>query len=192
MIIEGESLIAAPRAQVWQALNDPEALRQSIPGCEALEMTGENSFATRVRASVGPISATFDATVTLTDIAPERGYTIVGEGKGGAAGFARGQARVDLEDGEHGSTLLRYKADVKVGGKLAQIGSRLIQGTAKKLSEQFFDSFGALLNESAAPEADAPQDASAPHSASAVSGRRWIWGAGLVIVIALLLWWIQG
>lgn len=203
MIVEGESLIPAARAKVWQALNDPEVLRRCIPGCQSLEQTGENAFSTRVRASVGPISATFDATVTLIDIEPERGYTIVGEGKGGAAGFARGQTRVDLEDAESG-TRLRYKADVNVGGKLAQVGSRLMQGTAKKLSGQFFGGFATVLTEGAqAGAVTATTDSSTAAAASAgqpgasvasakpsVTARsRLVWAGALVILLVLVAWW---
>lgn len=197
MIIEGESLIPAGRAKVWQALNDAEVLRRCIPGCLALEQTAENAFSTRVRASVGPISATFDAAVTLTDIEPERGYTIVGEGKGGAAGFARGQARVDLEDAD-GGTILRYKADVNVGGKLAQAGARLLQGTAKKLSEQFFGGFSTVLAEDAAAGSGSVADATTTSGASiaaraaepSLSGRsRLVWVGALMVLLVLAGWW---
>lgn len=197
MIVEGESLIPAARAKVWQALNDAEMLRRCIPGCQSLEQTGENAFSTRVRASVGPISATFDATVTLTDIEPERGYTIVGEGKGGAAGFARGQTRVDLEDAESG-TRLRYKADVNVGGKLAQAGSRLLQGTAKKLSQQFFGGFAAVLTEGAEAGAAAATTAAAASAGqpgasaepSVASRSRFVWAGALVVLLVLIGWWV--
>lgn len=203
MIIGGDSLIPANRGRVWQALNDPEILRQCIPGCEKLERTSDTSFDTQVRAAIGPISATFNAVVTLTDIDSERGYTIVGEGKGGAAGFARGQARVDLED-EPGGTRLRYKADVNVGGKLAQVGSRLIQGTAKKLSEQFFGGFAAILGEGAesttqksladAAAADAAVPLSRPDrprtdKKQAQTAWRGIGVVTIVVVLALIAIW---
>lgn len=199
MIIEGESSIPVERLRVWQALNDPEVLRRCIPGCQSLEQLAENEFATKVRASVGPISATFNAMVTLTDMEPGRGYTIVGEGKGGAAGFARGQARVDLEDEERG-TRLRYKADVNVGGKLAQVGSRLIQATARKLSEQFFGSFvEALSADAPRPQAQAVPAAvpsasvSPPSSSPAPAAGRWMaWGAAAVVLAAALGWWMTG
>lgn len=137
MMLEGEWHIPIDRWTVWHALNDPEMLRLCIPGCQALERHSDTEFASSVRAAVGPVSATFRAQITLVDIDPGRSYTIVGEGKGGVAGFARGKAKVDLED-DGGSTRLCYRADVSIGGKLAQVGSRLIQGTARKLSEQFF------------------------------------------------------
>lgn len=195
MIIEGESLIPTGRKQVWKALNDPEVLRRSIPGCQSLEETGENSFNTTVRASVGPISATFNATVTITDIQPERGYTIVGEGKGGAAGFARGQAKVELGDAESG-TRLQYTADVNVGGKLAQVGSRLIQGTAKKLSEQFFGSFAKSLNADAGVETAATrQGLTDAVAAQAMPARRpaidarVLWVGAIAVLLVLAGWW---
>ena len=130
MEMTGEYRIPASREQVWAALNDPEILKASIPGCESLERTGENGFTAAVVAKVGPVRARFTGAVTLQDLDPPNGYTISGEGKGGAAGFAKGDARVRLaEDG--GATLLSYEVTANVGGKLAQLGSRLIDGTAK-------------------------------------------------------------
>ncbi len=140
MELTGERRIEAPREAVWRALNDPEVLKTAIPGCLELEKTADNAFAARVQAKVGPVKATFAGAVELTDIVAPEGYRISGEGTGGAAGFARGGAWVRLaEDG--GATVLTYEADAQVGGKLAQIGSRLIQGTARKLAGQFFDRF---------------------------------------------------
>ena len=138
MELTGERRIEAPRETVWQALNDPEVLKAAIPGCQELEKTADNAFAATVQAKVGPVKATFAGAVELTDIVAPESYRISGEGTGGAAGFARGGAWVRLaEDG--GATVLTYEADAQVGGKLAQIGSRLIQGTARKLAGQFFD-----------------------------------------------------
>ena len=186
MILEGDTLIPADRRTVWQALNDPEMLRACIPGCQSLEKLSDTEFTSSVRAAIGPVSATFGAKITLTEIEPDRGYTITGEGKGGAAGFARGKARVDLHD-EAGGTRLRYGADVNVGGKLAQVGSRLIQGTAKKLSEQFFGSLSEALGGGAAtPEGPRP-------AASAPAGgldRRLLWGAVVVVGIIAIGWWV--
>ena len=140
MEMTGEYRIPASRAQVWAALNDPEILKASIPGCESLERTGENGFAATVLAKVGPVRARFTGAVTLQDLDPPNGYTISGEGKGGAAGFAKGDAKVRLaEDGD--GTLLSYEVKANVGGKLAQLGSRLIDGTAKKLADEFFSTF---------------------------------------------------
>ena len=151
MELTGERRIEAPRETVWRALNDPEVLKAAIPGCQALEKTGDNAFAATVQAKVGPVKATFAGAVELTDItAPER-YRISGGGAGGAAGFARGGAWVRLaEDGD--ATLLTYEADAQVGGKLAQIGSRLIQGAARKLAGQFFDRFAAAVQQDGAED----------------------------------------
>ena len=140
MEMNGEYRIPASRETVWQALNDPDVLRACIPGCQELERTSDTGFAATVKAKVGPVSATFKGEVELEDIDPPAGYRIQGEGKGGVAGFAKGGANVRLaEDG--GETILTYDADAKVGGKLAQIGSRLIAGTARKMADQFFGTF---------------------------------------------------
>ncbi len=143
MDLTGEYRIAASRERVWEALNDPEILKASIPGCNALEAVGDDSFTATVTAKVGPVKAKFQGQVTLSDMDPPNGYTIQGEGKGGAAGFAKGGAKITLvEDGD--GTLLQYEVNANVGGKLAQIGSRLIDGTAKKLAGEFFTAFGEL------------------------------------------------
>ena len=161
MQLTGEYLIAAPRARVWAALNDPEVLKDCIPGCETLERTSETGFAAKVRAKVGPVSAKFAGTVTLSDLNPPESYTISGEGKGGAAGFAKGGAKVHLtEDGD--ATLLAYEIDAQVGGKLAQIGSRLISGTAKKLADDFFGKLAETLTLSTEAPSEAPEKTEAP------------------------------
>ncbi|MXY41205.1 MAG: carbon monoxide dehydrogenase subunit G [Rhodospirillaceae bacterium] len=144
MEMSGEYRIPASRETVWQALNDPDVLRACIPGCQELERTSDTGFAATVKAKVGPVSATFKGEVEIGDIDPPAGYRIQGEGKGGVAGFAKGGANVRLaEDG--GETILTYDADAKVGGKLAQIGSRLIAGTARKMADQFFGAFAEHL-----------------------------------------------
>ena len=140
MELKGEYRIPASREHVWTLLNDPETLRACIPGCESLERTGDNGFAARVTTKIGPVKATFTGEVAITDMVPPESYRISGEGKGGVAGFASGGANVRLApDGE--GTLLAYTADAKVGGKLAQLGGRLIDSTAKKLADQFFACF---------------------------------------------------
>ncbi len=146
MDLTGERRIEAPRKVVWRALNDPEVLRAAIPGCQELEKTADNAFTATVQAKVGPVKATFAGAVALTDIVAPESYRISGEGTGGAAGFARGGAWVKLaEDGD--ATLLTYQAEAQVGGKLAQIGSRLVQGTARKLASQFFDRFAEAVQQ---------------------------------------------
>ena len=132
--------IEAPREQVYAALNDLEILRKSIPGCEQIEQISETELIATAVIKIGPIKAKFKGQVTLSDLNPPNSYTISGEGKGGSAGFAKGGAKVSLEeDGE--ATILRYEVQADVGGKLAQVGGRLIEGTAKKLAGDFFNSF---------------------------------------------------
>jgi carbon monoxide dehydrogenase subunit G len=145
MDMNGEYQIAAPRQRVWEALNDPEMLRQCIPGCEEIVKVSDVEWTAKVTAKVGPVKAKFAGKVTLSDLDPPNGYTITGEGTGGAAGFAKGGAAVKLVD-QGAGTLLTYTVKAQVGGKLAQIGSRLIDGTARKLAEEFFSAFAALLS----------------------------------------------
>lgn len=140
MEMTGEYRIPASRQKVWDALNDPDVLKECIPGCEEIEKISATEFTAKVKAKVGPVSARFAGEVTLQDLNPPTSYTIAGQGKGGAAGFAKGSAKVTLdEDGD--GTVLRYEADAQVGGKLAQIGSRLIAGTARKIADKFFGNF---------------------------------------------------
>ena len=164
MEMTGERVIAAPRAEVWRALNDPDVLKECIPGCQEMEKTSETTFAATVKQKVGPVNATFKGAVELSDIVEGESYRIWGEGKGGAAGFAKGGAAVRLEDVEAG-TRLSYDAEAKVGGKLAQLGARLIDGFAKKMADQFFDRFKARLEPEDVPEAG--DDAAEPAGAAA-------------------------
>jgi hypothetical protein len=156
MDMTGEYRIPAPRQRVWEALNDPEVLKAAIPGCDELVKKSDTELEAKVTAKVGPVSAKFGGAVTLGDLNPPESYTISGQGSGGAAGFAKGGATVVLtEDGS--DTILRYEAKAEVGGKLAQIGSRLIQGTAKKMADEFFGKFSRIVAErSAAETATAP------------------------------------
>lgn len=140
MDMTGEYVIAAPREQVWAALNDPEVLRACIPGCEELTKTSDTTMEARVTQKIGPVKAKFAGAVELVNIDAPAGYTIRGEGKGGVAGFAKGSADVQLSE-EEGGTRLTYEAHAEVGGKLAQLGSRLINSTAKKLADKFFENF---------------------------------------------------
>lgn len=142
MDMTGEYLIAAPRDSVWAALNDADTLKACIAGCEELVRSAENEFTARVTAKIGPVKAGFGGKVTLSDIDAPNGYTITGEGQGGAAGFAKGGAKVVLEEQQGGkATLLKYTASAQIGGKLAQIGSRLVEGSAKKMADEFFSAF---------------------------------------------------
>lgn len=140
MDITGEHRIAAPRDTVWQALFDPETLKACIPGCKELEQTSPTSFAAKVQLKVGPVSATFAGTVELQDIDAPNGCRILGQGNGGIAGFAKGGSDVRLiADGDE--TVLSYDAKAEIGGKLAALGSRLVQATSRKLADQFFTAF---------------------------------------------------
>lgn len=139
--IEGEERIAAPIEKVWAALNDPAVLKASIPGCQGLEMKTPTDMAATVVLKIGPIKATFQGEVTLKNLNPPHSYTIQGEGKGGVAGFAKGGADVKLTEDGADATVLTYSARADVGGKIAQLGSRLIVSTSKKLAGQFFSTF---------------------------------------------------
>jgi len=141
MTMNGEVQLAAPREAVWAKLNDPEVLKICIPGCEELDRTEDNSgFRAVAKIKVGPVSARFKGRVTLSDLDPPKGYKISGEGEGGVAGFAKGGATVALAE-KDGGTLLTYDVEAQIGGKLAQLGQRLINGTAKKLADEFFANF---------------------------------------------------
>lgn len=151
MDLAGEYRIEAPRDAVWQALNDPDVLKQCIPGCQEIEKESDTAFSAKVKSKIGPVSATFKGKVTLSDLDPPNAYTISGEGQGGVTGFAKGGARVTLEE-DGSATLLRYTADGQVGGKLAQVGARLVEGTAKKVADDFFTRFNELVSEQAASQ----------------------------------------
>ena len=144
MRFEGDSFIPADPDTVWKGLNDPEVLQRSIPGCTAMERTGESEFTATVVARVGPVSATFKGKVELADLNPPVSYTLRGRGQGGPAGFAKGQAQIALAS-EGDGTRLTYVADVDVGGKLASVGGRLIQGVARKNADEFFGAFSRTL-----------------------------------------------
>jgi uncharacterized protein len=144
MEMHGELRIPAPRAEVWAKLNDPETLKNCIPGCESVEKVSDTEFTAKVVARVGPVKASFSGKVTLTDMNPPAGYTITGEGTGGVAGFAKGSAKVALDD-VGAETVLRYGVQAQVGGKLAQIGSRLIDATSRKMADEFFNRFVGIM-----------------------------------------------
>ena len=211
MDMTGEYRIEAPRQVVWEALNDPDVLKHCIPGCETVERQSETVLTAAVMAKVGPVKARFNGQVTLSELNPPESYTISGEGKGGAAGFAKGGARVHLaEDG--GETVLSYDVHASVGGKLAQLGARLINSTAKKMADDFFGRFAAVAHErstrSTAPEpevaggksepvASAPAPTSPPAASetaappAAEPAQRGlspaIWITGLVVLVFVLI-----
>ncbi len=141
MEISGEHRIPAPRKQVWEALNDPAVLQESIPGCEALDKVSDTTFTARIVSKIGSIKARFNGKVDFSDIDAPRSYTISGQGQGGMAGSAKGSARVELEESGPQETVLRYTANAEVAGKLASVGSRLIQGVVRKTADDFFCNF---------------------------------------------------
>ena len=199
MEMSGEYKINASREKVWAGLNDPEVLKQSIPGCDEIEQTSDTSFTAKVTAKVGPVKAKFAGAAELTDIDAPNGYRISGEGKGGAAGFAKGGANVKLEEDGDG-TLLKYEVDAQVGGKLAQLGARLIDGTAKKMASQFFENFAEVVTDGDTGEAEASAEAAPAAAASGpaagqvtamsqVGAGTWISG---LVVAAIVLYALFG
>ena len=161
MEMSGERRIVAGRRQVWAALNDPSILRQCIPGCEELQMQSPTDMTARVKLAIGPVKATFNGKVLLTDLDPPNGYRIAGEGSGGVAGYAKGGARVHLADDGPG-TLMTYDVKADVGGKLAQLGGRLIDSAAKKLADEFFERFAEVVGGPAPAAAAMPAATEAP------------------------------
>lgn len=153
MKMSGEEIIPASRETVWKALNDPDILRQSIPGCEEIDKESDTEMSAKVVLKIGPMKASFTGNVTLSDLDPPNGYRISGEGKGGLAGFAKGGATVKLEEVAEG-TKLSYDVDAQVGGKLAMLGSRLIDSTARSLAGQFFERFAELAGGSTKKKAE--------------------------------------
>ena len=193
MEIKGEYKIAAPREKVFAALNDAAVLKACIPGCESLDKVSDTEMTAKVRLKIGPVSATFSGKVTLSDLDPPNGYKISGEGQGGVAGFAKGGAVVSLrEDGA--DTVLDYNADAQVGGKIAQVGARLITGTARKLADEFFGKFAAMVGgpspaTAVAGTPDVVPQTPASSAATQRGYRHWLiigLGAAILIVIFLL------
>jgi uncharacterized protein len=197
MEIKGEYRIAAPRDKVFAALNDPVVLQACIPGCESLEKTSDTEMKAKVRMRIGPVSASFSGKVTLSDIDPPNGYKISGEGQGGAAGFAKGGAVVTLRE-DASETVLNYNVDAQVGGKIAQVGARLIDGTAKKLADEFFGKFATMVGGpppaaavagTASDVPPAPDTLASPPAAAAQRGyRHWlVIGIGAAVLILIFL-----
>jgi uncharacterized protein len=185
-------IVPAPIDAVWDALNDPEALKACIPGCESLERTGDDEWQATMAAKVGPVSAKFSGRMRMTDSTPPTGYTLKFEGQGGAAGFANGEARVTLEPAALNQTTLTYVAKAQVGGKLAQIGSRLIDGAAAKLADEFFEKLGAQFAP-AAVEGVPPMAAVPEPGASTFAGAPWVRYLALALILAIMAWlYIRG
>ena len=183
MDLSHSRFVPAPPPRVWEALNDPETLRACIPGCESFVREADGSWTTTVAARVGPVSARFGGRIELADVNPPTGYTLKFQGQGGAAGFANGEAKVSLAPAEGGTTL-SYIVSAQIGGKLAQVGSRLVDGAAAKLADDFF----ARLAERLAPAVEIASQAPAPMLPAPGGGARWIRYAALAAIVALLMW----
>jgi carbon monoxide dehydrogenase subunit G len=196
MDMQGSRQLAISQQQAWDALNDPEVLKACIPGCESIEQTGDNQYAMVMAVRVGPVAARFNGKIALSDVLPPNSYTLNFEGQGGAAGFGKGSARVALAPPvEGGGCQLTYTATAQVGGKIAQVGQRLVDGVAKSMAEDFFKRFDAEMQRrhpQAQPEPGFEAPAQEP-SAAAAGGPAvpaWVWAAALALagVAALLLW----
>jgi len=178
----GEYRLAAARSDVWRALNDPDVLARCIEGCQTMTKVADDAYTTSVKAKVGPVSATFGADLKLTDLDPPSGYTLLATVKGGAAGFGKGSARVSLtEDGS--ATILRYAVDGSVGGKLAQVGSRLIDAAARKMADDFFRKFGEVVAPGQTEKIAAPP----PAQGYERSGQAIVWIIVFVVVILAIV-----
>jgi len=193
MEMSGKHQIAAPRQQVWDALNDPEVLKACIPGCEDIDKLSDTEMTAVVVAKVGPVKAKFRGKVVLSDVDAPNGYTISGEGQGGVAGFGKGSAEVSLSEVE-GGTVLEYTAKASVGGKLAQLGSRLVDSTAAKMADDFFSVFATRLapqetdtsiSETADISADTAPQIAAEHQSGGIPA--WIWATALIVIVGAIL-----
>ncbi|MDZ7643177.1 MAG: carbon monoxide dehydrogenase subunit G [Woeseiaceae bacterium] len=179
MEISGEYRIPAARERVWAALNDPDMLQKCLPGCESMEKVGDDEMHADVTAAIGPVRAKFRTRLSLENPDPPNGYTLAGESKAGAAGFARGRADVALAP-EDDATRLTYRAELKVGGKLAQVGSRLVAGATRKTADEFFRNLARELDSNALP---ADREA-----APAMRASRWPMAAGALLALVIILW----
>ena len=192
MEMTNSRVVPAPVAAVWHALNDPAALKASIPGCESLERIADDEWRATVVAKVGPVSAKFSGKMRVTDSTPPDGYTLKFEGQGGVAGFANGEARVTLVPAINDETTLTYVVKAQVGGKLAQIGSRLIDGAAAKLADEFFAKFSAQFAPAGVTAAEGAPTIGAP-GASTFAGARWVRYTALALMLAIMAWlYIRG
>jgi carbon monoxide dehydrogenase subunit G len=195
MEMEGSRVLAITQAQAWEALNNPDVLKASIPGCDKVEATGDNRYAVGVAVKVGPLAARFAGKIVLTDVHPPESYTLSFDGQGGAAGFGKGQAKVKLTPQGTGCEL-NYSATAQVGGKMAQVGQRLIDSVARSMAEDFFKRFDQEMQRrypQAYADASAVQPVGGSQSAREPPARGglpvWMWVAGAVLLVALL-WWI--
>lgn len=179
MDMTGERVLPLPRQRVWDALNDPEVLRQCIPGCETVEKSGEDEYRMAMTAAIGPVKAKFAGKMKLSDVVPPESYTLAFEGSGGAAGFGKGSAKVALAEHE-GGTRMSWQAHATVGGKIAQVGSRLVDGVARKMADDFFARFAEVV----APPAEG---AGAPRARPAPAVPLWVWIVAAVLAVLVYL-----
>jgi carbon monoxide dehydrogenase subunit G len=188
MDMTGEQLIALPQQRVWEALNDPAVLKACIPGCESMEKVSDNEYRVVMSATVGPVKAKFSGKLLLSDLKPPNSYALAFEGSGGAAGFGKGSSTVTLSPAE-GGTRLAYTAHATVGGKLAQVGSRLIDGVARKMADEFFAKFKQALVPAPTTSPATGSDAGSvtPTARSRVPVWAWVVGAIVLVVLALFL-----
>lgn len=201
MELSNTRIVPASPETVWQALNDPAVLKDCLPGCESFERSGDNAFAVIMAARVGPVSARFNGRMTMSDVDAPRAYTLHFEGQGGAAGFARGEARVSLAPEGEQHTSMTYAAKAQVGGKLAQIGSRLVDGAAAKMADDFFARFAervggpgaASVTSASVSAAPAASEEARRTSITPPGGSPWIrYGAIVVILIVLIVLYLRG
>ena len=190
MELQGERIIPASVDKTWASLNDPEVLKACIAGCESLERTGDNTMTAVVALKVGPVSARFKGNLAMTNVVAPTAYTINFDGQGGVAGFGKGSADVALSAQGEAQTLLKYTARATVGGKMAQIGSRLIDATAGKITEDFFKAFEAHLRAGAAPSAEVAPAAVAVAAADGGITKLW-WLIGAVVALAIIYFMIR-
>ena len=190
MDMQASRQLGVTQQQAWDALNDPEVLKVCIPGCDRIDSTGEGQYAVGVALKIGPVSAKFAGKIQLSDMNPPSSYTLTFDGQGGVAGFGRGTAKVELAPNELGC-LLNYTVHAQVGGKVAQLGQRLVDGAAKSMSEDFFKRFDDEMQRRypapvAAAGAEAVTPVETPTRSSAIPG--WVWP--VVIVVVALAWWL--
>jgi hypothetical protein len=183
MEMSNTRVVPAPRETVWRALNDPETLKASIPGCESFERIADDSYRATVATRIGPVSARFAGKLTLHDIDAPNGYRLRFEGQGGAAGFANGEANVSLADAPDRQTALSYSVKAQVGGKLAQVGNRLIDGAAAKLADDFFARFAEAVSREPAAETVTPAPA-----VPAAGANRWVRVLSIGVMIAIVIY----
>jgi carbon monoxide dehydrogenase subunit G len=196
MEMTGEQIIPLPQQRVWEALNDPDVLKACIPGCESIVKVSDDEYAVAMVAAVGPVKAKFSGKLRLADLNPPNSYSIAFEGSGGAAGFGKGSAQVSLVPEGGNSTKLQYTANANVGGRLAQVGSRLIDGVARKMADDFFTRFNQtvataeIAEQQEAPALTDPE--ASPSNVKYPSMPGWVWAAAAAVVAALIYFSMRG